>query len=284
MKRLVLLAAVASIAFVGCKKNKDDNGGNGTLEPANVQRAWVWETTGAWCGYCPNGTEDMKMAEHVYGGKILPIAYHTGDALQTGTGQALASNFPTSGVPNFYVNNQNAGQSIDSYIQQVIAQAPSAGVGHSWTYDEGSNTYSVNAKVKFFTAGSGEYYVGCYVLQGAINASDNLTQSDFTNRLEDRQDGSFMTTYWKVDAAIVGGTALIKANSRYQHGHSIYGHAGDNPWGQQITAPAIGANESFEFNFNISSLGMLQTSGASIVTVLWKKNGSTYEFVNGYHY
>jgi hypothetical protein len=283
MKRLVLLAVVASVAFVGCKKDQNENG-NGTLEPTNVQRAWVWETTGAWCGYCPNGAEMLRMAEHAYGGKILPIGYHTGDALQTATGQALASNFPTSGVPNFYVNNQNSGQSIDANIQQAISQAPAAGVGHTWTYDEGAKTFNVSTKVKFFTAGSGEYYVGCYVLQGPINASDNLTQSDYTNRLEDRPDGSHITSFWKVDAAIINGNALLPADSRYVHAHSIYAHGGDNPFGQRITAPAIGANESFTFDYSISSNGMFNTSGASIVTVLWKKNGSTYEFVNGYHH
>ena len=81
MKRLVLLAVVGSIAFVGCKKKDDGNEGKGVLEPSQTQRALVIEYTGDWCGFCPNGAEALIEAEHVYGNKMIAMAIHKSNVI-----------------------------------------------------------------------------------------------------------------------------------------------------------------------------------------------------------
>ena len=306
MKRLVLLAVVGSIAFVGCKKEDEGNKnvtvvndeGKGVLEPSQTQRALVIEYTGIWCGFCPNGAEALIEAEHVYGNKMIAMAIHVreDDPLENQTGLTITSSLPIHPGLGLWVGNTAgvSGSLNTGAIETLIAQSPVAAVGHSWTAN--GSTINVEARVKFYAEDIGEYLVGCYFLQGDIAASfnsawGNLIQTDYTNRLEVRLDGEGpngegdATSFWTVDAAYVNGTALIKADSRYLHSHVLSAHAGDNVFGKQITtAPAIWAGEEFNFDFSISTTSQMKTEGGHVVTVLWKKKttSSTYEFVNAY--
>ncbi len=280
MKKILAIALMTGLVFAGCKKEEGNNG-TGTLEPAQKQRALVMETTGSWCGYCPNGAEMMLQEEHNFGGDMMGVAVHTGDALETPTASAFSSNFPASGVPNFYVGNQNSGQSIAGNIANLIAQSPMAGVGHNWK--RSGDKINVSAKVKFYEAGSGTYYVGTYFIQGDIEASGSLTQSDFTNRLEDVNGVS----KWTVDAAPVNSNGsqkfLIKSGDSFIHAHTLTSSADNlSTWGEAIPVPPS-ANDQYTMNFTITIPANSATNGMKVLTVLWKDNGSGgVEFVNGY--
>lgn len=280
MKKVLAIALATGMIFAGCKK-KDENNGTGTLEPAQKQRALVMETTGSWCGYCPNGAETMVQEEHNFGDDMMGVAVHTGDALETPTASAFSDNFPASGVPNFYVGNQNSGQSIAGNIAALIQQAPMAGVGHNWS--RSGDAISVQSKVKFYESGTGNYYVGCYFIQGDIEASGSLTQSDFTDRLEDVNGVS----KWKVDAAPVnnGGSQeyLIKAGDTFMHAHTLTSHAdGMNTWGEMIPVTPT-AGDQYTMSFTLTMPANSATNGMKVLTVLWKDNGAGgVQFVNGY--
>lgn len=262
---------MTGLVFAGCKK-EEENKGNGTLAPAQKQRALVVYTTGTWCGYCPNGSEKAVQAEHTFGNDMVVLTVHSGDPLSNGTADALGSNFPASGVPNFYVGNTNAGQSIDGAINALINQSPMAGVGHNWT--RSGDKINVKARVRFYENGTGNYFMNSYFVQGDIEAAGNLTQSDFTDRLED-VDG---VTKWKVDAAPVnsGGsqTYLIKAGDTYIHHSTLSAHAdGLGIWGEAIPVTPT-AGDEYTMNFTITIPANAATNGMKVVTVLWKDNGS----------
>lgn len=284
MKKVLLGAlAIGMIAFSSCKKDDEGNGLNGELEPAMIQRALVWETTGAWCGYCPNGAEKMKVSEHQYGNQIIPIAYHRSDGLSTPTGNTLSSNFPSSGTPHFYVNNQNAGQSINGYIASSIAQTPKAAVGHQWSKE--GTTYNVTAKANFYAGDQGTYYMGVYFLSGPIAATGSLVQSDFTDRLQNVNENGVLTTKWKVNAANAGGTFLIQAGSTYKHEHTIAAAATENVWGEPIPSNVVSAGDQYILNFRLNAPAQMNHEEGNIVTILWKDSGNgSYQYINGYIY
>jgi hypothetical protein len=223
----------------------------------------------------------MTVAEAAYGDLIIPMVYHTGDDLTTPTGTQVAENFPTSGVPNFYVNWQDAGQNIDGPIANALAETPQLGVGHEWQLN--GNTFDINTKVQFYEPVDGVIMVGTYLLSGNIPASGPLTQNDFTDRLEDRTTGTTTTTYWKVPAAeIAPGNFLIPQNSVYQHKSTFVNAGGDNHWGEQILSMQMFPGDIHEKSFKITAPAWVNLDGAKIATVVWKKQGDSYFFLNGY--
>jgi thiol-disulfide isomerase/thioredoxin len=287
MKRLLFAGflAFSMFAFVGCEEDNvpGENRGDwtGDLNPAQVQRALVWETTGTWCGYCPNGAEMLTMAEAAYGDLIIPMVYHTGDPLQTPTGSTMSANFPTSGVPNFYVNWQDVGQSIDGPIANALAETAKVGVGHEWQAN--GNKFTINTKIQVYEPLDGVIMVGTYLVSGDLPASGQLTQSDFTDRLEDRAANGTTSSYWKVNAAEVApGNFLIKQNTIYQHKSTFVTAGGDNPWGEQVLSMQMFPGDIHEKTFELTAPSWVEMDGAKIATIVWKKQGDSYFFINGY--
>jgi len=279
----LFLATIALLIFVSC--NKEEDGINGNLEPAEVQRALVVETTGIWCSACPYGAELLKKIDYDYGDQVLPIALHSGDALSNATSQAMESNFPTSGVPNFYVGNTDAGQSPTGVINSTIYSNPVAGVGHEWT-KEGSS-YNITSRVKFYGSDNGDFYVGSYFIQGPIDACGSLLNQ---TAVDINAEGC---SFWSEDAVTVGAYEdppgsqnwiweyLITAGTVYTHDHVIVGHAGDNVWGQPLGVSSVSPGQKYDFNFIINEAFGWNQSG-HVLTILWKKSGNSYDFINGY--
>ena len=135
MKKLIALSAVVGALFMtSCE--------TGGAEPApatypgdsltvtDQARPLVIETTGAWCQYCPNGAEIMTMIDGVLGDSVVLVANHVGDwfAVDNAASGAFDDNFPTSGVPNFYVNNTDQGQNPTGAAASAIFDEVAFGV------------------------------------------------------------------------------------------------------------------------------------------------------------
>ena len=109
MKKIGLIILSATFVLGACKKESDtaatDTYPTSGLTVSPQQNVLLVETTGAWCQYCPNGAVSMTEAIATFGNKILPVAVHSNDALTAPISGIWDANFPTSGVPNFYVMN-----------------------------------------------------------------------------------------------------------------------------------------------------------------------------------
>jgi len=279
MKKTLLFIGAVALMLSACKKDKD-GGAVGVLDPVQVQRALVTDLTGAWCGWCPNGSEKLIQLEHNYS-YVLPVGIHTGDVLETPTATGWKQNFPSSGVPNFYVGNQNASQSPEGYVMTIASQTPTAGVGHEYT-DAGTKL-SIKSRVKFYNNDNGQYFMNVYFINGDEPASGSLLQSDFTGRLENKPNSQNVnTTYWKVDAAPVASGNLIKANSVFQHAHTILAHGdGLGTWGEQLPVSSVSAGDVYTLNYTLTKPFNVRP-GYKVLTVIWKMEGTKAMFINGY--
>lgn len=294
-----VLAPALAVGFLmaGCNKEGNltnptpttptTNGGNNTawkgqLEPKAENRVILLETTGAWCGYCPNGAEEL-ISQVNANGRVLGVALHTGDALTTPTVDTMLAFFTASGVPNFYVGNDNADQNPGSLISSYINAPFVANVGHQFNDKDGK--IEVKTRVAFDQAGAGEYYLGVYAIQKEVESrmSANLDQSDYTSRLANRfsadaEGNPDSITYWMVDAA----NGVIKANDAYTHEHVMTKQAdGMAVWGKKIlTDPAAGAVHQDAFTITREA----QWGEMQVLTVLWKRDGTSWKYINGYLY
>lgn len=311
MKKIFLLLVAAAVG-ISC---------DGTIEPTPTpyatdsltvsanQNVLLVETTGAWCQYCPNGAAMMRKADRLYDDRVIAIASHTGDALETPIATLLNINYPTTGVPNFYVNNTDAGQNIDGPLAAGMSGTPEMGVATAVEVND--STIDVYAKVQVFTETRGNsYFVQSYLMLEGLDAKTyGLIDLNQTSSVSIVQTGSGATpSVWTVD------TVGKKAGDTYQHEHLPLTASGtSNPWGVLLdTVNPLGNNffvgdifgteyTPIVLKIRKSNLVALATlAGYSSVnammadpkyvfyvnTIVWKlrQDGTTgYLYVNGVH-
>jgi hypothetical protein len=143
----------------------------------NESNAFLIETTATWCQYCPNGAASLKQEELKYNterSRVVALSSHTSDALETAVCTKLNAAFPTSGIPNFYVNNTDAGQSIIGPVAAAVSVTPTTvGVAHTHHENTAGDTITVDVKVQFFeTINTTSYYVQSYMVISGIDAKE----------------------------------------------------------------------------------------------------------------
>ena len=182
MKHLAT-ASLALFALAACKPTEPEPVPEvyitDSLTVSPKQKVLVIETTGTWCQYCPNGAQSMLMAINTFNDTvnhealIFQFASHTGDPFESSVQTALNTAFPTTGVPNFYVQNADAGQDIMGPIAGAIDDEPKVGVTHAWVMNATNDTIYVYPKVQFFEDHKdAQYYVQSYVLVTNIDAKE----------------------------------------------------------------------------------------------------------------
>jgi hypothetical protein len=281
----------------------------------------VIETTGAWCQYCPNGAEAMAMLDAVLGDSAVLVANHVGDWFSTDN-EASAKfddNFPTAGVPNFYVNNTDVGQSPAA----AAAAATLAEVAFSLEADVMTNTtgtsFTVYPRIKVLeTKTENIYMVQSYLLLNGVVAKDygNGVDLNQVSSLPKVSTGSGTTpTTWAQDAAVVAGVPLITSGTTYTHDEVLYRHAttavvgwfestdattsdtsmvalgpwgmnlGDiNPLGNAYAAGDIYGTRYTPFQFHIEKPTLPFDADFSVATIIWelRQDGSgDYDYING---
>jgi hypothetical protein len=312
MKKSLLYVALSGVVLASCDRSDDNGNGQPTSFPTdnlvveNKQKVLLSETTGAWCQYCPNGALAIKEAEAAYGDDIIAVALHNNDDLTNPTSEDWEVNYPTTGVPNFYVGNVDAGQSIDAEIVAQRGQEPVMGVAH--TVVESATAYTVYAKVQVFkNSTTSNYLIQSYLLLDAVQAKGypggiDLTQVSSVPIVN--QGNTTTGSYWtqNIDAYVGNGVSIdtirvVTANERYFHEHSLYERSNTdlswgasldtiNPFGMEYYAGDILGTRFTPIRLEIpkKSLAPFET-GVHILTVIWKfrQDGNLgYDYVNGF--
>ncbi len=255
--------------------------------------------TGAWCQYCPNGAEKMIELSTFYGDGIIPIAVHNQDALTLPIGGVWDNNFPTTGVPNFYVMSEDAGQSPNNFIPAYINKAPLMGVVHDVKATD--TAFNVYAKVEVFDdAFNEDFMIMSYIILDGVLAKDYGGGIDLNqvSSVAIVQTGAGSTpTKWAQDAAFVNGEPQVGAGDDYYHEHVLYTPANTanmwglplaevNPFGKDfIKGDILGTrNTPIILSIPRPSFPVFETE-LSVATMIWRlrTDGSgAYDFVNGY--
>ena len=241
MKKFIALSAVfGALLFSSCE--------TGTNEPApatypgdsltvtSQARPLVIETTGAWCQYCPNGAEIMTVIDHVLGDSVVLVANHVGDwfATDNAASGAFDDNFPTAGVPNFYVNNTDQGQSPTAAATAAIFDEVAFGV-EAYVVDS-ANKLIVYPRVKCLETNLNQVFMlQSYLLLNGVVAKEYTDSSGATVDLHQVSSVAIVTTgsgtvptTWAQDAGEFpsgSGTYLIEAGTNYTHDEALFGHA-----------------------------------------------------------
>lgn len=237
--------------------------------PENKSVALVTKQTGTWCVNC--GTWGWDMGHNLYtsvtnSGKGIFMAVYDNSGGLYGSPDLVVqadnvfnSNYNTTGVPCFYVNGlkdpTNSDQTWGSYTDENVALAKvdafvaTAPVVSSAAYDTiVGNQISSTANAKFWLDATGDYYMGSYIVEDSVLAPQYpLTQpSD--------------------PSAVHVGVLRASMSSTF--------------WGESIGSGSVAANTTASKTFSATLDASWNVNHLRVFTVIWKKNGSQYEFVN----
>jgi len=224
---------------------------------AKVQNSLFFKYTATWCGPC--GDWGAPAFEEVYDAKkgdILAFTVQVNDDFTTPLNQPILDSFALrwnySGTPNFVVNNTLLGTSYSGAYTQIDANAavtPVAGVGLRWSVGGGPNIGKLNidAYTKFFSATSGTYRMGIYVLYKKV-----------------------------VNPQLVDATEVPD----FEHHHVMLGSV-NGVWGEKVAEGTITADKISHLGYVFEYDPSWNIAQIEIQAILWKKNATGgWDFVN----
>jgi len=262
MKKILPLMLLGIFALIACKKTEiiipDPPA---FLDPKQEQWGLVINYTATWCGACgSSGATAINNASQVE--KTVIITHHvSGDPMYNATlyTSMTADRKTGGGIPAFWVGDSKvtASQTVTTLNQQMN-NTPIAGI--DMKTNRIGNTINVAAQVKFFSQGTGDYYLSFWLLETGIDGSASAGQY--------AQSGT--------------------SDPNYKHKFVLRAAKDNKAYGDKIlTNPAVGATHDIVFSFDINTLW---TKDISVAACLWKYDASgtpdtfipRYKYINGF--
>jgi hypothetical protein len=78
---------------------------------AQIKNVLLEQHTGAWCGWCPDGTVAMDEILRLYGSQVIGVKIHNGDALEVPEQSVIGDALGLTGFPTGSVDRRSFGQS-----------------------------------------------------------------------------------------------------------------------------------------------------------------------------
>lgn len=216
------------------------------------QRSLLTKRTADWCPYCGTwGWNYFKGAIDQNGDKAVFIAAHYDGGLENIAATEITNNLGGGYQPRFFLDDTDQGVSSGSVTTKLTAlkgliddnftQAPIVNCGFEPIYTNGD--IKVAAKVKFFKAAQGDFYLGVYLLENNVVAFQKE----------------------------IGPNAVHQKLLRKSFTSEIFG--------QQISNGDVAADQSFDLNFSVETEDPA-SHDYEIIGIIWKKESDKYLPIN----
>jgi Outer membrane protein Omp28 len=266
----MLAVTAASLVFASCSKEEtkaattSTTGTTSTAGPSvpEVNTAMINKYTGSKCGPCGSWGWDMAIelidyapTKAIYVGtfsqnfvaeEFITTTATTWDKALTGSGLG----YPTFAVNNVAQLDRTSGVNTGSEKAKCKAAidkhstAPvmaNVGFKTAWAQDaDGFWTVTITSATKFFKDNSGDFYVGCYLLEDkAIGKQSGHTPS-----------------------------------TNVEHHHVLRQAVGNKDYGDLVSSGAIAAGKTFEKTYTSLIPKNFKKDNMEVLFVIWKKNGT----------
>ncbi len=215
-----------------------------------TQQSLITKVTADWCPNC--GTWGWSFYEDLIADNdddALMLAAHYSGGLSNPIGQALSDNFNSVGQPRFFLNNVDKNVSSSSVATKriEIQNEVAANAGQSPIASAAVDVYedgTFNVRTQFFEEASGEFYTAVYIVEEGV--SHNQQPIGVT----DHHD--------------LVRTAITPTS-----------------FGDLMAMGEIMSGEIIDSTYNYILNPTWDINALEFVTIVWKKEGNTYQFVNG---
>ena len=225
------------------------------LPVPQTQQSLVTKLTATWCSICGGSAwETQKKLQSQLGASALVMAAHSSSSsrLYSATAAALLNNFDfAASQPVFFYNTARIGSggsttenSIISSVQNAAKAAPLVQAGVSATLSPGSRELDIQARAQFFKAGEGSFTLSLLILEDSV-----------------------------VMEQAARSTSEI-------HRNVLRASAFQEVYGQPLASGTVAVGTSASFKATFAVPASYNANRLRVAAVIWKKNGSKYEFVN----
>lgn len=211
--------------------------------------------TGAWCGFCVDGTVIMDDILSTYPQQVIGVKFHNGDKMEIPETNTLGGAMGLTGYPTGNVDravfNVNGANKIfldrGAWKQAVISEMSKPGIADlklQWTYDAASNKILANITAKFDQAVSSEIRFNVYVVEDDVTGSGvGWDQHNYYSKDNPGGPaGSSSHPYYNLPPTITG----------YHHMKVVRATLG-GPWGQENSIPTpVAAGSTVKYSFEIT--------------------------------
>ena len=221
--------------------------------------------TGAWCGYCTDGTVIMNNMITQYGDDLIPISLHDGDVMEFA--DSLRSAFCATSFPEAVIDRKDFSIDYDYEVEsegrgnwssltatQLSEFSPvSILINHTW--DSISRAITASVIANYTDNSAGNTRIVLMIVEDSVTG----TSSDYDQ--ENAYSNTIGHPYYGAGNSISGFT----------HRHVLRGYANGGPFGIDNLIPNIvSAGGNFQYTFNYTLPANFDEKQISLVAAVVK--------------
>ncbi len=158
---------------------------------AAKKKVLLEQQTGAWCGWCVDGTVVMDKLIEKYPDQIIGVKWHNGDAMVLPEQSQLASTFKVTGYPSALVDRHFFGTTrvVDrgmwyAAAESLLDEEPIVDVATTFVYNETNDSIYITVTVNVLKDDNRQLAINAYVVEDSCSGTGS--QWDQKNFLTNR--------------------------------------------------------------------------------------------------
>lgn len=176
MKNLALILLGLVFIVMSCTKDESVTPTDQPqpLTPTQEQWGFALNYTATWCGPCGDWGAPL-IHDLADAGKVVAITAHGSNdpMFNSGLYTSFNSDRPVGGgIPSFWIGDEKT--TAVSTMNTLLQQSPIAGIAIEYIKTDSSMT--IKTKTKFFSAGTGKYFLSVLILEDGIDGSASAGQ------------------------------------------------------------------------------------------------------------
>lgn len=257
--KILMIAVMAAFlgGFSSCKKKgctdpnslaynpeaKKDDGS--CTSPSSVKKALVFKKTATWCPYCGDWGAEFSNDITTDYSDCQVIQLHGDVDFGSTIADAVMDALPAAGYPHFYLGTTDIPNSYSQLSSAVGTEVnKSVEVAMAMEHSTSGNSMNIRVQSQWTGSTSGEYYLAVYVLEDGQVAEQDIAGSP--------------------------------SDPNFVHNYVLRAEASNAAFGKAVSVNGDGNLEEFDVTLG----GSWVAANCYPVAVMWRKNGSDYEFIN----
>jgi len=257
----ILLLTASSLVFANSYSQS-------VVQTAGKKYVLLEEGTGTWCGYCPDGAEDIERNIEPHFSRCIVASFHNGDPMALSPddynndyiGCSTCMGWPGGTIDrNTFSGSVEQMRPWESYVATDTGLAPKFDVIMKSYIKSTHDSVFVKLTAKCLVGGSGTWNVNVFITEDSISSAGANGQGNYANcgcshNYTLTQNPPYDTSWFWHDGNGVAETAIPTAH--YSHMNVVRAVLGTNIFGDAaatLVNPLAGATYSKIYKYAIPS-------------------------------